>query len=127
MPDFVVKSIHLQLTNTLMTIKLLLTISLTAVMLACQTAPLKNTAATADRQEQPAVVADIPRIEPARPKIELSEDILYKILVAEIAGQRGHLDVAVENYLELARVTRDPKIVERATRVAVYARSTEAA
>jgi len=127
MPDFVVKSIHLQLTNTLMTIKLLLTISLTAVMLACQTAPLKNTAATADRQEQPAVVADIPRIEPARPKIELSEDILYKILVAEIAGQRGHLDIAVENYLELARVTRDPKIVERATRVAVYARSTEAA
>jgi tetratricopeptide (TPR) repeat protein len=59
---------------------------------------------------------------PARPEIELTEDILYKLLVAEIAGQRGHLATSVNNYLELARTTRDPEIASRATRIAVYAR-----
>jgi hypothetical protein len=48
--------------------------------------------------------------EPVRPKIELTEDILYKILVAEIAGQRDQLNVSVDNYLELARTTRDPEL-----------------
>ena len=64
---------------------------------------------------------------PARPEIELTEDMLYKLLVAEIAGQRGHLDISVKNYLDLARSTRDPEIASRATRIAVYARDDEAA
>jgi len=70
---------------------------------------------------------EIVRIEPARPEIELTEAILYKLLVAEFAGQKGILGVAVENYLDLAHSTRDPKIVERATRIAVYARDDTAA
>lgn len=65
--------------------------------------------------------------EPARPKIELTEDILYKLLVAEIAGQRAQLDVSVENYLDLARTTRDPELISRATRVSIYARNDAAA
>ena len=32
------------------------------------------------------------------------------------------LDISVSNYLDLARSTRDPKVIERATRIAVYAR-----
>ncbi len=75
----------------------------------------------------PVTQEDIVRIEPVRPKIPLSEEILYKTLVAEFAGQRGQLDIAVENYLELAHLTRDPKYVERATRIAIYARNSEAA
>lgn len=61
-------------------------------------------------------------IPPSRPSIKLTDDILYKLLVAEVAGHRGMLDISVKNYLELARSTRDPKVVERATRIAVYAR-----
>lgn len=64
---------------------------------------------------------------PPRPDIELTGDILYKLLVAEIAGQRGQLDISVKNYLDLARTTRDPEIASRATRIAVYARDDEAA
>jgi len=64
---------------------------------------------------------------PERPKIELTEDILFKLLVAEIAGQRNQLDISVENYLELARTTRDPLLASRATRIAVYARDDAAA
>ena len=57
-----------------------------------------------------------------RPKIKLTEDILFKILIAEIAGHRGKIDTATNYYLDLARKTLDPAIIERATRIAVYAR-----
>jgi tetratricopeptide (TPR) repeat protein len=104
---------------------LILILSLSA---ACTTITEKSR-----EQVAPVTVEDetadirIVRIEPVRPKIELTEDILYQLLLAEIAGHRGHIDVSVENYLELASTTRDPKIVERATQIAVYARNTEAA
>ena len=52
----------------------------------------------------------------------LTGELLYYLLSAEIAGQRGRLDVAVPFYLKAAELSRDPQIVERATRVAVYAR-----
>ena len=105
-------------------------LSMALLLNACQTVPNKDATATAtssgDAPEAPEP-AKIVRVEPARPKIALSEDILYKVLLAEIAGQRGRLDISVQNYLELARQTRDPEIVERATRIAVYARNEDAA
>ena len=54
-----------------------------------------------------------------------SGDNLYKLLVAEIAGRRGRLDLALEYYLEVARETRDPAVAERAVRIAVFARDQE--
>lgn len=56
-----------------------------------------------------------------------TEEVLYKLLLAEIAGQRGRLDIAVANYRDAALLTRDLKVIERAARVAVYARDNEAA
>ena len=96
---------------------------------ACAPVPVRNAPAEAagpDAVSTPRVTEE-PLAEPVRPKIELTEDILYKLLVAEFAGQEGQLDLAVANYLELARATRDPKVVERATRISVYARDAEAA
>ena len=63
---------------------------------------------------------------PERPRIELSGDILFKVIVAEIAGHRGKITTATNYYLDLARTTLDPAIIERATRVAVYSRDNEA-
>ncbi|MCY4363826.1 MAG: tetratricopeptide repeat protein [Gammaproteobacteria bacterium] len=84
--------------------------------------------------DEPGIVVEdtdervkITRVEPVRPKIPLTEDLLFKLLMAEIAGHRGLLDVAVDNYLDLARTTRDHRIVERAARIAVYARNDAAA
>ena len=54
-----------------------------------------------------------------------SEDNLYKLLVAEIAGRRGRMDLSLENYLEVARSTRDPAVAERAVRIAVFSRNQE--
>lgn len=55
----------------------------------------------------------------------LSKDVMYKILIAEFAGRRGQVDVALDNYLEVAEATRDPSVAERAVRIAVFSRDQE--
>ena len=57
----------------------------------------------------------------------LTGELLYYLLSAEIAGQRGRLDIAVPFYLKAAQLSRDPAVAERATRVAVYARDDKSA
>ena len=51
---------------------------------------------------------------------------LYPLLVAELAARSGHVDVALENYLQQARATRDPGIAAQATRIARYLKNPEA-
>lgn len=61
------------------------------------------------------------------PAMELSESILFKITLAEIAAQRGQPHVAVPAFLEVARETRDPRVARRATEIAWNARFLPAA
>ena len=61
------------------------------------------------------------------PASELTEQVMFKMMLAEIALQRGQPQVAVPAYLELARETRDPRIAQRATEVAWNARVISAA
>ena len=51
---------------------------------------------------------------------EFEKDDLYRLLVAEIAAQRGELDLAVDNYLVVAERSRDAGVAERAVRQAMY-------
>lgn len=59
---------------------------------------------------------------PPLPPLELTRQLLYQFLLAEIASQRGELAVASQAYLDLAKKTRDVRIAQRATEIAVYAR-----
>ena len=108
-------------------------IAISLFVAACGSTPprpetaARPAAAKASAQKETKKKIKIVSIEPVRPKIELTGDLLYKILLAEFAGQRGRLDIALDNYMDLARTTHDPKIVERATRIAVYARNDKAA
>ena len=61
------------------------------------------------------------------PKLDLTPKIIYELLLAEIAGNRGQLQLAVDTYVDLAKSTRDPRIVRRAAEVAVFARRPDAA
>lgn len=82
--------------------------------------------------------ADLPA-EPAQPAAEassaaeptvygqFSQDTLFDLLTAEIAGQRDRFDIALDNYLKQARSTRDPGITERAVRVAEFLGNEQAA
>ncbi|MCX2780569.1 tetratricopeptide repeat protein [Microbulbifer thermotolerans] len=47
-------------------------------------------------------------------------DTFYTLLVAEVAGNREHYDVALLNYYRQAAQTRDPGVAARATRIARF-------
>lgn len=66
------------------------------------------------------------RAEPL-PKQELTGQILYQTLLAEIAGQRGNLGLSASAYMDLARTTRDPRMARRAAEVALHGRDLETA
>jgi tetratricopeptide (TPR) repeat protein len=68
-----------------------------------------------------------PKPRSALPQIELTEQIMFKLMVAEVALQRSQPQIAVPAFLELARETRDPRVAQRATEVAWNARYPDAA
>jgi len=61
------------------------------------------------------------------PKVELTPQLLHQFLVAEFAGHRGQMALAVGAYRDLAKATRDPRIAKRAAEMALYARQFDAA
>ncbi len=61
------------------------------------------------------------------PDNTLTSPTLFKLLMSEIAAQRGAPDAAYATELKLAQETRDPRIARRATEFAVQARQPAAA
>ncbi len=111
------------------------TLALTAclALAACAQPPLQKdaapaVAATPVAKPLPKVVTQLPAQRAAPlPNVELSETILFKITLAEIAIQRGQPHVAVPAFLEVARETKDPRLARRAAEVAWNARFLPAA
>jgi tetratricopeptide (TPR) repeat protein len=75
-----------------------------------------ETAADAEAQAAARAAAALPR-QPLTP------DMLFKFLVAEVAGQRGAIGIAQSTYLDLARQTQDPRVARRAVEVSMFARN----
>jgi len=48
--------------------------------------------------------------------------LMFEIMIAELAGRRGQLDVAMSGYIRAADRTNDPRVADRASRLAVYGR-----
>lgn len=61
------------------------------------------------------------------PSVELTEDILYKLLMVEVAAQRGQWQTAYVTSLALAHQTRDPRLAQRAMEIALGAKQHEEA
>lgn len=57
------------------------------------------------------------------PQVELSEEILFKVLSSEIAFQRGQWQAAYITLISTAQQTRDPRLAKRAAEIAVAARA----
>jgi tetratricopeptide (TPR) repeat protein len=53
---------------------------------------------------------------------ELTPEVLYRILVGDVAMQRGDAALAARAYFEAARDARDPVLARRATEIALFAR-----
>ncbi|MBV7582131.1 tetratricopeptide repeat protein [Pseudomonas sp. PDM33] len=89
---------------------------LTALLLlgGCQSLTQKNSdSASAQKDKVAAAQKD-------QKYGSFSEDTLFSLLTAELAGQRNRFDIALANYVEQAKETRDPGVAERAFRIAEY-------
>ena len=66
---------------------------------------------------------------PQKPTVysSFSEETLFSLLSAELAGQRNRLDIALDNYVTQAINTQDPGVAERAFRIAEYLGADQAA
>jgi tetratricopeptide (TPR) repeat protein len=95
---------------------------LLAAVAACATPPQRPALTAA-----PKPVVAQPEPPRAPPPFEYEDDALYRLLMAEFAGQRGYLEEATSQYLALATTLRDAELAERATRIAVFSRDDAAA
>ena len=57
------------------------------------------------------------------PNVELSSSLMYQLMAAEVAVQRGDVGSAFAVYMKLARETRDPRLARRAAELALQARA----
>ena len=66
---------------------------------------------------------------PIRPAIQPSSrsELIYQVLVAEVAGKRDQLNVALEHYRKVAAVSNDPQVAERAALLALLMKDNAAA
>lgn len=66
---------------------------------------------------------------PEKPKVysSFSQETVFSLLSAELAGQRNRFDMALDNYVTQAINTQDPGISERAFRIAEYLGADQAA
>ena len=89
---------------------------------SCADSPAK----LSDSKESVPPVKAIEVKEKVKQKVQKSSidpEILYTLLTAELAGQRGQYDIALDGYMEVAKRTQDPKFSERAVMIAMYVKN----
>ena len=84
----------------------------------------------------PSAPDGTPPVEEASPATEapqpqaygsFSQEALFALLTAELAGQRNRFDIALGNYVQQANATQDAGIAERGFRIAEYLGAEQAA
>jgi len=53
-------------------------------------------------------------------KTAIEPDVMYMLMAAELAGQRGQYAIALQGYMEAAKRVKDPRFAERAAKIAMY-------
>ncbi len=91
------------------------------------TGTLAGCGAVANRSPEPPPHVEVPvtLVDPAPaelPASSLTPELLFEVLLAEIAAQRGDLVTSASHYLAIATETRDPGAARQATRLAAVAR-----
>ncbi len=117
-----------------------------SVLIACSHAPLKqdqadslapkvaaNTATPASPVANAKTETDDddedakPSVDESLPKQKLTDELLYKIVTAEIAFQRGSWQAAYVTLYSLAQQTRDPRLARRCAEIALAVRQSNEA
>jgi tetratricopeptide (TPR) repeat protein len=104
-------------TRTLTTIAVL-------AILGCATPAIGQGGADASANGAGSVPAQAPAPDgDAAPDVNLSGALLYQLMAAEVAAQRGEIGTAYATYMKLARDTRDPRLARRATELGLQGRA----
>ncbi|MFS0755313.1 tetratricopeptide repeat protein [Noviherbaspirillum sp. 1P10PC] len=101
--------------------------SASAAATLAQNAPEQQAAASAPRRPRLRSTSTTAAPGERLPAAELSEEVLYRYLSAEIADQRGDWEYAFVNMLQVAQLTRDPRLARRAAEIAINAKQTDEA
>ena len=78
---------------------------------ACAHAPRQSAAPVPQSSAAVETQADLP-------KQELTEQVLFGLLLADVAAQRGKSELSVQTYVDLAHTTRDLRVARYATYLA---------
>jgi len=100
------------------------------LLVACAPPVVKDQpgkAISAPAPVEPEIDSGGPSVSPVPEQEQLTAPLLYGMLLGEIAGQRGKLDVSGASYLEAARQSNDPRIAERALKISIYAKKQQLA
>ncbi len=62
-----------------------------------------------------------PAQQETRRHVELTPSLLFELMSAELAHQRGQMTQAAQTYLHAAQTTQDPRVARRATHLSLYA------
>jgi len=88
------------------------------VLNGCASSPEKQQESVTPAASAPSIKKELPKRTEA--KTEIDQDVLFMLMSAEIAGQRGQYELAYEGYIEAAKRVKDPKPAERAAMIAMY-------
>jgi len=93
------------------------------VCLLCSLAlPVRAQGLAQTTPRDPQGAARTQAVEP--PSVNLTADILYRLLAAELAAQRGYYGLAGATLLDVARESQDPRLAQRAFQFAMMGRDT---
>jgi tetratricopeptide (TPR) repeat protein len=97
---------------------LALSLSLTGTLVLAESSNRVSAEPPANSADTPAATSDQP-ISSDHAVTELTADVIYGVLVGEIAQQRGDQKMAFTHFLHAARLARDPGLAELAARSAL--------
>lgn len=89
------------------------------LLVACAGSPEK-TDEPEEAKAQDSVSDTKSKVQPKEVKTAIAPDVMYMLLAAELAGQRGQYEIALEGYMEAAKRVNDPRFAERAASIAMY-------
>jgi tetratricopeptide (TPR) repeat protein len=93
-------------------------IAASLVLSACAHTPQPVVAQSEARPEVAATAETVEGAPLVLPQMELTDELLYEYLLAEVGNQRGYKQFAVEGSMDIASKTRDPRLAKRAAQLA---------
>ncbi len=87
---------------------------------ACVSKPEKQTKLDINSEPPTEIKNDLVVSNEIETKTEITPDVLYLLMTAEIAGQRNQYGIALDAYLQAAKRANDARVSERAAKIGLY-------